>query len=436
MPVEATDEPLFRREPIERRSRLRTLSEPSYAQPKARTVLAWIVLLGLASSSIFISTVSYTQATVAYGQLSTRKGITRVRVLQRGIVTAIHVKEGDFVAAGASLFETSADRPAHGRSSLRTEVTRELRERLETATSELADTRALHESDLAELRLKIDWLSKDVAKQKAEIQEAERSVDLCAGLANRAEVAFKKHLIAREMADGRSLDLVDRRAKLISAQRQFAKSDLELKQASIDLSRSAHQARLKMAPVLQRASSLRQELSEVESQTSELVIAPHAGVVTSLATSIGQTVDAGATLTLLSHVDDSAIIHIYVPGSAIAYIKPGDTVVLESESLDTRNIGNTRAIVESIPSFPMTSPELSQIAGGLPHAEERAPGELLFDVIARPQVQVGDAHTPLLVRQKGMTVRAILPLKTRKLYEWMVDPLKMAKERQNAHGTD
>lgn len=427
-------DPLFRREPTEYRSRLRIFSDPVSAQPRSRMIVAWIMFFVLASTLVFLGTVSYTKTIIAYGQLSTRKGITRVRSFQKGIVAAIHVKEGDFVSAGTTLFETSADRAGDG-GSLRTEVTRELMGRLDTISSELDDTRSLNRMATSELRSKISWLRTDIAKQRAEMQEMERAVSLCEELVRRAEAAFTRHLIAREAVDARNLDLADRKAKYISAQRQLDRSNYDLILAGGELTRSQHQGRLSEAPISQRASAIRQELSELASQTSELILAPHDGIVTSIVTSVGQTIEAGTALSMLSHRDDSSIIHIYVPGSAIAHIKPEDTVVLEFESVDARNLGKARAVIESVSSFPMTGHELSQIAGGLPHIEERAVNELLFDVIARPQIQAGRAPNPLLMRQKGVTVRAILPLKSRKLYEWIVDPLRMAKERQQAHAS-
>lgn len=82
----------------------------------------------------------------------------------------------------------------------------------------------------------------------------------------------------------------------------------------------------------------------------------------------------------------------------------------------------------------MTPNELAPIAGSVPHTDDLTSSNLLFDVIAVPLQQISFQGAGNTGKQRGTTVRATLPLRTRKLYEWMIEPLIMAKERQKAHG--
>ncbi|WP_426285717.1 biotin/lipoyl-binding protein [Luteibacter sp. E-22] len=185
---------------------------------------AWIACITFATTALFVGTASYTQTVAAYGQISTRKGITRIKAHQQGVITEINVREGDQVSVGTVLFTTSSDRPAQDSRTLRDVVTRELNQRLETAVTEIAAKRSLWKAGITEIKTKIEWINSDIERQKLEIRELRQATKLAETMEERAQLAFSRHLISEEQLNARSLELVDRNAKLILANRDIEKS--------------------------------------------------------------------------------------------------------------------------------------------------------------------------------------------------------------------
>ncbi|WP_176167709.1 biotin/lipoyl-containing protein [Luteibacter sp. 22Crub2.1] len=378
---------------------------------------------------------SYTQTTSVYGHVTGNDGITRLKAHQAGVVAKVKVKEGEKVSKGDLLFEITADRELGSKSSLASKISGEIGRRLAASETEMRANDALADLADREIKAKSVWMKKDLSRRREELALMHESIGVSENLLSRLRSAADEHLIPREQVDARKLDLNDRHAKYLLARRDVLRAEHELSVTEIELSRRRHQSEADKAESARLASTLRQESAEQSSRAADLITAPHDGIVTSITAALGQSVDSSSTLSLLSHLSDPTVLHLYVPGSAINHVSVGDTAVIEYESMNARKYGTATATITSVPRLPMSAGELTTITGGSPTSDPSQTGSLFFDVSAIP-TNVAKAAGGIGSVPHGVKIKGILAMRTRKIYEWMLEPLIIAKGRQEAHGSE
>jgi membrane fusion protein len=128
-------------------------------------------------------------------------------------------------------------------------------------------------------------------------------------------------------------------------------------------------------------------------------------------------VPSGATL----------VARLYVPSRAAGFTRPGATVLVRYDAFPYQKFGQHEGKVLSVSTAAVAA---SEIVGLAPSPEN--PGDPLFAVtVALPAQSVGDgAQTRPL--QAGMRLEADLLQETRRLYEWILEPLYTARARVNS----
>lgn len=146
-----------------------------------------------------------------------------------------------------------------------------------------------------------------------------------------------------------------------------------------------------------------------------LVRAPRAGVVSSITTQPGQTVAAGQVLAHLSPAGSPLVAELYVTSRAAGFARPGMPVQIRYQAYPFQKFGQFQGRVSEVSRSPLAD---------APGAEgARRPGEALYRIrvaLARQDVPFAGEARPLMA---GMALDASLLLETRKLHEWLLEPL-------------
>lgn len=150
-------------------------------------------------------------------------------------------------------------------------------------------------------------------------------------------------------------------------------------------------------------------------QATMLVRAPQAGVVGGVATQSGQTVGAGQVLTNLSPAGSPLEAELYVSSRAAGFAQAGMPVQIRYQAYPFQKFGQFHGTVSEVSRSP-----LADAPGDAP---ARRSGEALYRIrvaLARQDVPFAGGARPLMA---GMALDASLLLETRKLYEWVLEPL-------------
>jgi membrane fusion protein len=97
---------LFRQEAIDHQ-RLRIWGEVTIALPQSYALVTSFIALSVLATALFIASHSYARKEHAAGFLVSTEGIARITPPRFGMITAVHVKEGQHVERGAPLLTVS-----------------------------------------------------------------------------------------------------------------------------------------------------------------------------------------------------------------------------------------------------------------------------------------------------------------------------------------
>ncbi|MFO1298408.1 MAG: HlyD family secretion protein [Rubrivivax sp.] len=119
--------------------------------------------------------------------------------------------------------------------------------------------------------------------------------------------------------------------------------------------------------------------------------------------------------------------HLYGPSRAVGFARQGQRVVLRYEAFPYQRFGHHEGTVASISRTAVSPsdlpPSLSSLASPGTAGGSGA-GEPLYRVVVDLGSQAVAAYGERLALQPGMTLEAEVSLERRRLYEWVLEPVR------------
>ncbi|WP_440030060.1 HlyD family secretion protein [Chromobacterium amazonense] len=381
--------------------------------------LAWFTcifsLLALAIV-LFFCLFSYTRKAQVSGMLQPTQGLIRIQPAQSGTVAEMRVREGQQVKAGDVLFVLSDERASgrHGNAE-------------QTITSLLQARRDSLAGDQAMLKLqarqKAEALQRKSADQERELQRIDelialqqRRVALAEQMVARNRKLQDAHFISAAALQDRQAELIDQQTKLADLQRSRAAAQSELDAVRADLDDMRLQARRDEAAAKRNVDSIEQDLTENEAKRRLLVRAPQAGMVSGITAQVGQTVAGGQPLANLSPAGSPLEAELYAPSRSAGFLKPGMQVLIRYQAYPYQKFGQFHGRVREVSRSALPSNELN-LSGA------NQGNEPLYRVKVKLEQQSVTAYGQAQALRAGMALDASVLLETRKLYEWVLEPL-------------
>ena len=113
--------------------------------------------------------------------------------------------------------------------------------------------------------------------------------------------------------------------------------------------------------------------------------------------------------------------HLYSPSRAVGFVRPGQQVLLRYQAYPYQKFGHYAGVVANISRSAVSTAELpaqlAGIAGGV------AGSDPVYRITVTLERQTVSAYGQPVDLQPGMQLEADIALETRRLYEWVLDPL-------------
>lgn len=370
-------------------------------------LLLCLILLSL------LATVKYRETLPLPGVLENTGGEIKVSSSQPGVIESVAVSTGDFVEAGTVLLTIGRSVfDANG-----ADYTEQDRQRLRNRRQQLAEEKA--------------WLGSQYWRQSQLLEERIKQSE-----ARTAEIEVGKALIQRQVA--MSEDQLSRLKSLADSggltQFEFEREQmqhLDLLGRQAGLSRQAQdvvldsqslRTQLLRLQIDYEASNneIAEQLSELEFQQAVLsrnsslaLVAQEAGVISGVVAGPGAQVTAGEPLIYVQPQQLDLLATVFVPGSAVGKLEPGQQALLRYDSFDHHSYGRYEATIVDIERSSLDPREhllpLTQL------------GEPVFRVAVKPKqhyVEGPDIY-PLL---PGMTFTADIVMHEMTLIQFMLKP--------------
>lgn len=281
--------------------------------------------------------------------------------------------------------------------------------------------RRLQDDERDSLTSKVASLQRELTTLAAQTDSQQRLLALASDAAARYQGLMDKGYISMDQLQQRQAELLGQRQTLQGLERERTSLRQQLTERRNELAGlSARQAN-QLAETRRQLSAVEQDLAESEAKRTLLVTAPESGIATAVLAEAGQTVDSSRPLLSIVPADTPLQAELYAPSKSIGFIRPGDAVLIRYQAYPYQKFGQYHGKVQSISRASVSYAELSSMVGGVPGLGQD--GEQLYRLRVTLDDQAVTAYGQPRPLQSGMLLDADILQDTRRLYEWVLEPL-------------
>jgi membrane fusion protein len=386
----------------------------------SQSLIVGFIALVLAGVVALFAGGDYTRKARLGGWLAPEQGLIQIVTPLPGVLTQFQATEGLEVAAGTTVAVLSAERRSEAVGATQGEVVRQLLARRESLRAERRQYEDLFAQQAAALRQRLAALEAEAGDLDGEIELQHERLEL-----SRKAVAWQRDLRNRDIGLERELQAaqegaLDQALALQSLERvrtALGRSRLEL---SAELEELPHRRDLQLAETDRATAELDQQLAEAEAARQIVITAPEAGTVTALQAFPGKSVGPDEPLLTLVPVGSKLEARLYGPSRAIGFVRPGQRAQLRYEAFPHQKFGRYEGVVRSVSRSTIGPAELSDEVARLPGL---VPGEPVYRITVELAAQTATAYGEAVPLQPGMQLEADILIETRRIYQWVLDPL-------------
>lgn len=394
------------------------------ARPVSHLALTMLFAAFALALVAFFASFSVTRKAKVAGVLLPDKGLIRVGPSQAGVLSERRVREGQLVKAGDVLFVLVSERANLALGNAEESIAALLQRRRD---SFVADREALH----LQARQRTDAARRKSEALSAERGRIDRQVALQQGRVALAESAWKRTVELGAQNFVSAVQVQDKQAEWIDQQQKLA--DLERARAAVGRDIAALQDEIRDLAVQGRRDreagqrsigDTERDLAENDARRLVLVRAPQDGTMTAITADLGQSILANQGLASILPAGSELEAELYAPSRAAGFLHPGTEVMLRYQSYAFQKFGQSRGVVREVSSTAMRPDEMALPGAAL---TSNASTEPLYRVRVKLPRQVVTAFGTEFALKAGTAVDASLLLETRRLHEWVLEPLYTIK---------
>jgi membrane fusion protein len=411
---------MFRAEAIDAQ-RERSLGNILLTQPVSTKWFVLLAVLTVSALLTFAFTFSYTARVTVDGIVVAGRGAIKVYAPQGGLITRSRVEEGQNIARGDVLFELTDERRSSTMGDTHASISEDMRFKLLTLEDEVSKLRSMKILEVTsidkkrmELKVELNEIAQLITNQLARLDLAKSDLD------RYQSILTNGYVTADQVAD-RQASVLDQEGKLQALRREETSTKRELLDSEYQANTLAIKYDNQIGDVQRSIASARQELTENEVRREFLVVAPSDGVATAVTGHTGQVVDTSRPLVAILPSGILLGVELYAPSKAIGFIRAGDIVNLRYNAFHYQKFGQFRGTVNEVARTSLTGEELTgnpRLGNSQNGSEE--PMYRIAVELAQQDVMAYGKPAPI---QSGMTLEADILLESRRLYEWVIDPV-------------
>ncbi len=409
--------PLFRQEVIDakQQQRLGTIVLTPHVSFFLIALVAALVALLILT---FLYVGSYTRRITVSGQLAPLSGLIRVLPPQPGVVLEKHVTEGQQVKQGDVLYVLNSDRVGLSSRELQADISVQIANRKNSMLSEISRNKNAESQELALLKQRQLFLQNEVQAIQAQTEQQKQRAALALDAFKRYQGLAEKDFIAHEQLVQKEMELSEQQTRLQVLQRDLLSNQREQAVTQREISDTRTRFSNQNAQLQRAISTGQQESTIAEGRSRVVITAQQDGHATLVVGEIGQWADGTKQLMSLIPANSGLVARLYAPSSAIGFVHGGDRVLLRYQPFPYQKFGLYEGKVKAISNASISNLELSGMTiDGLSATE---PVYAITVTLDKQTVMTYGEPRPL---QSGMRVEADILQESRKLYEWVLEPL-------------
>lgn len=408
--------PLFRQEAIEYRKE-RLFGEVLLLQPVSFTIITCVLLLIVLIAGSFLFLGTYARKERVRGFLEPDKGIVKIYAPQQGVLSKIHVKEGEHIQQGQILATLLTERTLPSGQDVDNKVLEELALLKQKKFKSIEIEKNLFQSEKLKLMQQQDDQRHEAQQINKAIELHQQRLELVhSRLEGAQRLAKKGHLSETELQKAQEewLSLEQQRQELL---RSLQTKQSSLHQIRSDLEQLPYKLASRIAELENAITEINQRATEIQGRHQFVIRSPVEGKVTTLSAREGQW-QTNMQMMAIMPKSSQLEAELFVPTRAIGFLEMGQNVRIRFDAFPYQRYGIYQGTVIAITQNILIPQEL-----GLP-LESNEPVYRVTVALASQHIQAYGKHLPL---QAGMSLEADIILEKRSLFDWILDPLYSLK---------
>ncbi|WP_454442978.1 HlyD family secretion protein [Vibrio bathopelagicus] len=370
----------------------------------------------------FITMGEYTRRETLVGLVSPLGGMVKVQANDSGYVEKLFVKEGDRVESLTPLYEIKTERFDESGIGVKKRILASLEsqyqliiERRQQEEERVDFERQALVEDIVRLDVETNILRNVLNLSKNELT-------LTKELVNKQKVLLKNNFISELDYQKQQLDLISKQSQVethnLNLQRlQREKQSLVTNLNNLDINLS-----ISLKDLDRQLEAMTQSKVEFLYQSDSQVRSPIKGIVASILAEEGHSVVNDQPLLILVPESEKAFVELYAPSRSIGFMKVGQKVRLRFDAFPYEKFGVQTGMITSV-SKSSVAPEMIANRRLIKNNEVEGLYEIKVE-LSKPTITVYGREESLV---SGMTVVGDIELDTRKIYEWILEPLYTIK---------
>lgn len=404
-------EPLFRPEVTEQ-DQQRLLGTISLAQPMAIHVWITGLVVIVIAVLIFVLNSNYQRKEQVRGALVPDRGLLRIRTDQAGVVSKVHVNEGQTIREGDALLTIVNQRSNQQGSDLSHDLQRKVQERIDLTREQLQGNARLstqelfaNQQQLRSLRKQAKHLSEQLKLSKQRLASQLTRLNDQKQLVTKGHLPRASYVASQEAYLSEEIAMGHLHQQLLQIEQEQALSEAEAVRIPL-----RHQVAEQNA--LKAITELEQQLREIEAGFERVIRASHAGEVTAVQVTEGETVTSLSSLMTIIPIGSRLVAELLLPSRSIGLVQVGDAARLRLDAFPYQQFGLIAAEVLHVDETILMPNSGRQI---------QEPVYRVRAFLNTQQLEVdGDSYR----LRAGMLVEADLLQERRKLVDWLLAPMK------------
>ncbi|HCF8065752.1 HlyD family secretion protein [Klebsiella michiganensis] len=381
------------------------------------TLLASLFLIALVLSLIFCT---FTQRIDVRGEVITLPHSVNVFAPQQGFVVNQHVKVGDIVNKGQTLYELDVSRNTiNGNvSAAQIEVINEKIANAEDIISKLTRNKA---ETLAALDKQLKTTSASLAETNRMLATTQVGLKKMHTNLSSYDKYLKDGLITKDQYNYQHSLYFQQQSAYQSLVTQKMQLESQLTQTNSDKITKAADFDNQISSQHNQINDYKNQLVESNANGNLIIKATTNGKVESLAVTKGQMVENGSSLAQIKPTGDiEYYLILWLPNNTIPYVKPGDTINIRYDAFPADKFGQFPGKVISISSVPASRQEMAEYTNVNSGTSQQ---ELaLYKAIIKIKDKTFNYNGKTLTLSNGLKAQAVVFLEERPLYMWMFTP--------------
>ena len=401
--------------------RTQFLGEIVLIRPLSFTVICAVCAFMGCIVIAFFMFASYTKRSQVIGQLVPTSGQVKVYVPQPGVLLEKFVSEGQRVTRGEVLFSLSSERYDTDDKPVQAGISAQLVARRDALKDEMAKVLLIQMGERKSLASKVVSLENELSVLSRQLISQRKLVSLASNGTDRYQGLMDKGYISMDQLQQRQAELLGQQQVLQRLDRERTSLVQQLDERRNELVGLESRHGNQLSAMRRQISGGIQDLAESEAKRTLRVTAPESGIATAVFAEVGQTVDGSRQLMSIVPEGVPLQAELYAPSKAIGFISVNDPVRVRYQAYPYQKFGQYHGQVESISRTTLRASELAGITGSVPGLDDD--GEQYYRLRVRLDDQHVTAYGHPQSLHSGMLLDADVLLDSRKLYEWVLEPL-------------